>query len=61
MSNIEVWELKFTAEAAVNHQLTSEHIKNIQLAIIKTIEENADHSLLIGTTRMTIEPKEENS
>jgi hypothetical protein len=59
MTNIEVWELKFTAEAAVNHQLTSDHVKTIQLAIIKAINENADHNLLVGTTRMTIEPKEE--
>lgn len=59
MNNIEVWELKFTAETALNHQLTSDHVKNIQLAIIEAINKNADHNLLVGTTRMTIEPKEE--
>jgi len=58
MKNIELWQLKFTADVAVNHQLNSDHVKAVQLAIIKAINENSDNNLVIGTTRMTIEPDE---
>ena len=54
---IEIWELKFSADVAVNHQLNKEHIKAIQYAMIKAINENAEHNLLVGETRMTIEPR----
>jgi hypothetical protein len=58
MNTIEILQLRFIAEVAVNSPLHADHVKTIQTAIINAINETSCYKLLVGETRMTIDVPE---
>jgi len=57
MSDIEIWELKFKANVAINTQYTDEETVAIHDAIVRAINEHAKNRLLLGETALTIVEK----
>ena len=57
MNDIEIWELKFKANVAINTQYTDEETVDIHDAIVRAINEHAKNRLLLGETALTIVEK----
>ena len=59
MNSIEIWKLTFTAPVAINHEFADGQITKIHQAIVKAINENSDHKLLLGEAFLHIEGTKE--
>ncbi len=57
MNSIEIWKLTFEAPVAINNNFAEGQLTKIQQAIVKAINENSDHNLLLGDALLHIEGK----
>ena len=57
MNDIEIWELRFKANVAINAQYTDEETSAIYDAIVRAINEHSRNRLLLGESAMTIVEK----
>ncbi len=57
MNSIEIWKLTFEAPVAINNKFAEGQLTKIQQAIVKAINENSDHNLLLGDALLHIEGK----
>ena len=51
---IEITELKFVAQVAVNDRLETADLERIRIAVIEAINKHANNNLLIGTADLTL-------
>ena len=57
MNDIEIWELRIKANAAINHLFSDEEKIAIQEAVVKAINENSNHRLLLGEVTLEVTPR----
>jgi hypothetical protein len=57
MNDIEIWELRFTANVAINFEYTEEDTVAIREAIVEAINKNSKNRLLLGDARLVVEQK----